>query len=81
MDETFFILSFMAISFEIHKTFNQNKIHYKLFLPTKFTFTKTKILRGKTNLEQNLFWLNVLCISNDTAINERIKKVSSIFYY
>ena len=64
MDKTFFILSFMAVSFEIHKTFYQNKIRYKLFLPTKFTFTKNKILffnfGGKNNLEENLFWSNAL---------------------
>ena len=84
MDETFFILSFMALSFEIQKTFNQNKFCSKLFLPTKLTFKKNNLVfhfLGKNNLEQNLFWLNVLCISSDMAMIERIKKFSSIFYY
>ena len=36
---------------------------------------------GKNNLVRNLFWLNLLCILNDMAMNERIKKDSSIFYY
>ena len=40
MDENFFILSFMAVSFEIHKTFYQNKFLSILFCPTKFAFTK-----------------------------------------
>ena len=47
MDETFFILSFIAVSFEIHKTYYQNKFRSKLFLPTKFTFTKTIFLPHK----------------------------------
>ena len=54
----------MAVLFETHKIFFQNKIRYKLFLPMKFTFTKNKILffnfRGKNNLEENLFWSNAL---------------------
>ena len=62
MDETFFIISFIAVSFERHKTFYQNKIRYKLFLPTKFTFTKAFILLGHVyhifliNLELYIFY-------------------------
>ena len=46
----------------------------------KNVFVKVNFV-GKNNLERNLYWLNVLCILNDMAMNERIKKVSSIFYY
>ena len=54
MDETFFILSFMAVSFEIHKAFDHNKFCYKLFLPPKLKneilfFVKVNFV-GKNNL-------------------------------
>ena len=54
MDETFFILSFMAVSFEIHKAFDQNKFSFKLFLPLKLKnkilfFVKVNFI-GKNNL-------------------------------
>ena len=35
MDETFLVLSFMALSSEIYKTFHQHKFFHKLFLPPK----------------------------------------------
>ena len=35
MNETFFILSFVAVSFGINKTFYQNEFGSKLFLPPK----------------------------------------------
>ena len=47
---------------------------YLQSLPLQKRFFSFFYFRGKNNLEQNLFWLNVLCISNDTAMNERIKK-------
>ena len=59
MNNNFFILSFMAVSFEIHKTFYKNKFRSKLFLPPKwknynYFFVKVNFV-GKNNLEQNLF--------------------------
>ena len=46
MDETFFILLLMAISFKIHNTFYQNKFRYKLLLPPKLK-NERKYLRIK----------------------------------
>ena len=54
---------------------------YLRSLPLQKHFFSFFHFGGKNNLERNLFWLNVLCILNDMAMNERIKKVSSIFYY
>ena len=47
MDETFFILSFIAVSFEIHKTFYQNKFFPKLLLPPFFKTRKKYVCLGK----------------------------------
>ena len=60
MGETFFILSFKPVSFEINKSFYQNKFCYKLFLPPKLKneilfFVKVNF-EGKNNLSQILFW-------------------------
>ena len=43
MYETFFVLSFMNIRFEIYVTFYQNKLFYELFLPSKFTFISIQL--------------------------------------
>ena len=54
---------------------------YLQSLPLQKHFFSFLHFGRKNNFERNLFWLNVLYILNDMAINERIKKVSSIFYY
>ena len=38
MDETFFVLSFMDVTFLICETFYQHKFLYKLFLPAEFNY-------------------------------------------
>ena len=40
MDETFFVVSVMAVSFEIYKTDDKNKFYCKCFLAPKLTYTK-----------------------------------------
>ena len=54
MDETFFILSFMGVRFEIYKNKKQNKFRYKLFLPPKLKTRKNVFVKvnfvGKNNL-------------------------------
>ena len=40
MDETFFAVSFMAVSSEIYKTENKTKFLFNSFLAAKLTFTK-----------------------------------------
>ena len=39
MDETFLVLSILAVWFEIYETFNRHSFFYKWFLPMKFTYT------------------------------------------
>ena len=50
MDETFFAVSFMAVSSEIYKTDNKNKFLFNYFLAAKLTYTKIFVSRFSTSV-------------------------------
>ena len=53
-NETFFVLLVMVVWFEIYKIFYQHEFFYKLFLPTKFRYTKIFFLVFKFGVKNNL---------------------------
>ena len=81
MNETFFSLSFMAVSLEIHKTLYQNKFRSTLFYLQSLPLHK--YFPPFSTLEVKIIYNGIYVgkILNLTSINERIKKVSSISYY